>query len=150
MFENKVIIEVIDKETGKVKQKVELKNAILKNAATDIIGLFTGSVSYTGPLEKYVYLWNTTTSKIKELPIGWNTSYVDTGTAIQNTGTATDSSSDSYTVNYVELRFASGGTTYGDLTTDFASKLSSPVTKASADVLKVTWVISVPYSSPPT
>jgi len=149
MFENKIVLEVIDKRTGEVKQRIEEKNAILSLASAELVDYMTTTNVYTSvPRCDTVGLWNTTSSKIKDLPMSWNSTHTDTGTAIQNVGTATDSSSDTYTVNYLQLTKGSVST-WGS-GAYFGQKLSSSITKGSTDVLKVTWTISVPYSSPPS
>jgi hypothetical protein len=152
VVKGKVTIEVIDKITGKVKQKVEFENAFLNNGAFYVIELFrvgTGSSSLViSPLTR-VFLYDSTKTQIKYLDGSYNTSPTDTGTAYQNTLTANDSSTDAYTVYYLQITQNNVTTsTYG--AGAFAQKPATAISKASTDVLKITWTLSVGYASAPS
>jgi hypothetical protein len=158
-FENYLTIEVIDRNTGKVKQRVVVKNVALQPLAKRIAEEFfkaQGTPTYNNSNyygANYINLFNPTKGYIKSLSGSW-ASLVDTGSAMRNTLSVGDSSTDSYTVQYLILSYgtqSSYGAIYnaGTVVSYFAVALPSAITKGSTDVLSFSWTCQVKYSAPP-
>jgi len=147
IFKNKVKIEVIDRETGKVKQVVETENVVLNLTASRAIQAINNpSALGTNSPVSVVNLFDSSKTKIKNLTGTWGTN-TDTGTAWQSTLTATDSSTDAYTVQYLELDV--GGLASYTNASYFANAQSTAISKGSTDTLRISWTVSVSYSSAP-
>jgi len=147
MFDNVFEIIVIDKNTGKVKQHVKVKNATLQGLAGNIAdALFRDEGSYTYSGFVTLNIFTSAKSYIKSMVGTWGTT-IDTGSDKRNSITWTDNSSDTYTVAYVT---ASRGpnNAYG-ASAFFASALPSPLTKGSTDIITYRWTITIPYQAPP-
>jgi hypothetical protein len=144
-FKNIVTIEIIDRETGKVKKKIVTENVVLDACAYFVVGCFDGSQTTAPTPIQYVNLFDPNKTYIKSLTGSWG-SRTSTGSAWQNTFTATDSGTDAYNVQYLSLSIASMNTWGGGY---FANAQASAVSKGSADILKVTWTVAVSYSSAP-
>jgi len=149
-----VRITVADKRTGRIKTAVEIRNTTLLTFASLIRSELEGTASSSFTLNQvkvtYIALGNSSKGLIKKLsgPTATETSgsgYVGVSFSVQ------DSSSDSYTVNYVSMGndIAYGGPSQTDITSQayFAQALSSPVTKNSTDVLNVSWEVRISYGS---
>jgi len=147
VFKNIVTIEIIDKKTGKVKKKVVTDNVVCTYAAQRALtSIDNPSALGSAVVVATINLFDSTKTKIKSLTGTWGTK-TDTGTAWQNTLTATDSSTDVYTVQYLELDV-------GDLpsyttTPYFANAQPTAISKGSTDTLRISWTVSISYSSAP-
>jgi hypothetical protein len=158
-FENYLTIEVIDRNTGKVKQRVVVKNVTLQPLARRMAEEFfkaQGYPTYNGNTyygANYINLFNTAKGYIKSITGLWS-GLVDTGSAMRNVMSAGDSSTDSYTVQYLILSYGaqnSYGAIYniGTVVSYFAVALPSAITKGSTDTLSFSWTCQVKYSAPP-
>jgi len=150
IFDNVLEVMVIDKATGKVKQHVKVKNAVIRGFinywwgymfAPENTATYSDFVGF-----QYMNLFNTAKGYIKSLSGSWGTQ-ADTGSAFQNTLTTTDTSTDAYTVAYVGASRGSNNT-YGT-GQFFIAQLPSPISKGSGDSLVFKWTFSMPYSAPP-
>jgi hypothetical protein len=147
VFKNKIKIEVIDRETGKVKQVVETENAVLNLTASRAIQAINNpsALANNSPVS-VVNLFDSSKTKIKNLTGTWGTN-TDTGTAWQSTLTATDNSTDTYTVQYLELD-VSGLASYTNASY-FANAQPTAISKGATDTLRISWTVSISYSSAP-
>jgi hypothetical protein len=145
--EHIVTIEVIDRNTGEVKKKVTSKNTLLNSGALLVLKAFDGTLSSVPSASNIVSLFDPNKTYIKSITGSFG-SETDTGSAWQNTVTATDSSTDAYTVQYLQLS-SQALSTYSNAVAYFVNAQASAVSKGSADILKVTWTISVSYGSLP-
>jgi hypothetical protein len=152
-FENYLTIEVIDRNTGKVKQRVVVKNVVLQPFARRIAEEFfkgpgDARWNYFG-IDK-INLFTPTKSYIKSLSGSWG-SLTDTGSAMRNVFSAGDSSTDAYTVQYLILSFGDQNTygaiydSYTPIVSHFAVALPSAITKGSTDTLSFSWTCQVKY-----
>ena len=147
IFKNKVKIEVIDKATGKVKQVVETENVTLNPGAQFVIACLDGTLGVAPAPCQVVNLFDSTKTYIKSLTGAFGTK-TDTGSAWQNTVTATDSSTDTYSIQYLTLS-PSTVTAYPGTASYFANAQPSPISKGSTDTLRISWTVSISYSSAP-
>jgi hypothetical protein len=152
MFDNVFEVIVIDKDTGKVKQYVKVKNALMQGFASFWASkIFTGTAN-TNNISAFnigfnvFNLFTSAKSYIKSLTGSWG-GQTDTGSAVQNVLTVTDSSTDTYTVAYVGATQSSNNA-YG-ATQWFVVQLPSPVSKGSTDVITYRWTFQIPYQVPP-
>jgi len=143
LIKGKVVVEIIDKKTGKVVHHSEHENAFVATGAQYLTQCLLG----TATLQAYstVNLYTTTGSLIKALT-GTYSSISDTGSAKQVTLTATDGSTDTYTFQYEGISYGSQAEYGGNA---FCNKESTAKTKGSDQSVKVTWTISVAYSAIP-
>jgi hypothetical protein len=148
MFDNVFEVIVIDKNTGKVKQHVKVKNATLQGLAGFVANFLfqpeSAGAQYPG--FQYLNIFTSAKSYVKSLSGTWGTQ-IDTGSDKRNSITWTDSSSDTYTVAYTTASRGSNNS-YG-ASAFFASALPSPVTKGTTDAITYRWTITVPYQAPP-
>jgi len=153
-FEGIVRISVIDKKTGKVKNSVEVKNTTLYTLAGLIrdmlVGNWTGNNHVNDMKITYIALGKSDKSLIKTLS-NPSVSLTSGSGYYGAVFSAQDSSSDSYTVNYVAMgnNTVLPGPQTNNMTTYayFAQALSSPVTKGSTDILNIQWEVRVGYGS---
>ena len=151
-FDNILEIMVIDKATGKVKQYVKVKNALMQGFASFWASKIFIATANTGNVAAFnigfnvFNLFTSTKSYIKSLTGSWG-SQTDTGSVVQNVLTVTDSSTDTYTVAYVGATQSSNNA-YG-ATQWFVVQLPSPVSKGSTDVITYRWTFQIPYQAPP-
>jgi len=153
-LEGIVRISVVDRKTGKVKNTVEIKNTTLYTLASLIRSMLVGNWSgnnYINDMKiTYIALGGSNKNLIKTLK---NPS-VSLTSGSGNFGavfSAQDSSSDSYTVNYVSMGNDTvlAGPSTSDITPQayFAQALSSPVSKGSTDILNIQWEVRIGYGS---
>jgi hypothetical protein len=144
LIKGKVVVEIIDKKTGKVVHHSEHENAFVATGAQYLMQCLLG----TATLQAYntVNLYTTTGSLIKAVA-GTYSSITDTGSAKQVTLTALDNSTDTYTVLYEGISYGSQAEYGGNA---FCSKESTAKTKGSDQNFKVTWTITIGYSAIPT
>jgi hypothetical protein len=147
IFKNKVKIEVIDKATGKVKQVVETENVTLNPGAQFVIACLDGTLGVAPSPCQVVNLFDSTKTYIKSLTGSFGTK-TDTGSAWQNTVTASDTSTDAYSVQYLTLS-PSTVTAYPGTASYFANAQSTAISKGASDTLRISWTVSVSYSSAP-
>jgi len=153
-LEGIVRISVIDRKTGKAKNTVEIKNTTLYALATLIrsmlVGNWAGSNQINDMKITYIALGKSDKSLIKTLS-NPSVSLTSGSGYYGAVFSAQDSSSDSYTVNYVSMGNTTvfGGVNTSDMTTNayFAQALSSPVSKGSTDILNIQWEVRVGYGS---
>jgi len=139
----KVVVEIIDKKTGKVVDRSEYTNAFVGAGASYVRSMIDiGAISHA---HTSINIYNTSRQLIKTLTGEWGTP-IDTGSARQNTITATDSSTDTYTFQYEGLSY-DVQTLYES--NSFCNKESTAKTKGSDQSVKITWTISVAYSATP-
>jgi len=140
----KVVVEIIDKKTGKVVDRSEHSNAFVAVGAQYLMQCLLG----TATLHTYnkVNLYTDTGSLIKGLD-GTYSSITDTGSAKQVTLTATDGSTDTYSFLYEGISYGTESE-YG--ANAFCNKESATKTKGSDQSVKVTWTITIGYSAIPT
>lgn len=142
--ENHVLVEVIDKKTGKVVKSVESKNTTGSAGADHLIKYIRGYFTTLPDPWRIIYLFASDRSKIKELVGTWGTEE-DTGTVIQNTITALDTSTDVYTVDWLGLQNTSGLTL---LTSMLLWQDISPTTKGADQNFRVRWTVRCGYVQP--
>ena len=142
-----ITVELIDKKTKKVVLRKKFKNALIDSGAFYIMTLIdSGGDALSGhPAWKVVNLFDSNKAFIKSITGSWGTK-TDTGSEYKNTLEAEDTSSDEYTVEYLELDEAE--------CTDYVScgRLAqhiTPVQKTADKILKVTWTVRVPYYARP-
>jgi hypothetical protein len=132
------VMIVITKKDGK-KQVMRGKNRWTKNASAYVYNAirFGGVNKFS-----YINLYDTNGNFIKALPVTFG-SASDTGTAIVFTGTASDTSTDTYTVAYLGM-----DTSYGTALVSVALQytLPTPKTKGTTDSVNISWTISLPYT----
>jgi hypothetical protein len=142
--DNHVVVEVIDKKTGEVVKRVESKNTTGQTGADHLIKYIRGYFTTLPDPWRIVYLFKPDRSKIKELVGTWGTEE-DTGTVIQNTITALDTSNDTYTVDWLGLQNTSGLTLLSSmlLWQDIAQ-----TTKGADQNFRVRWTVRCSYTQP--
>jgi len=153
-LEGIVRISVVDRKTGKVKNTVEIKNTTLYPLASLIRSMLVGNWAgnnYVNDMKiTYIALGGSTKNLIKTLT-NPSVSLTSGSGYYGAVFSAQDSSSDSYTVNYVAMgnNTVLGGPSSGDVTTQayFAQALSTPVTKGSTDILNIQWEVRVGFGS---
>ncbi|MBS7613616.1 hypothetical protein KEJ48_05170 [Candidatus Bathyarchaeota archaeon] len=144
---DKVTIELIEKNTGKVILKKTLHNVITRYGAERQMYQYDalGTVPSAPPVRRVnlYYTGGSTEPPVVSLQGDWG-SRVDTGTALQNTLTAVDSTNATYSFRYMGLDVSAdvGGWINNYHKYDYGSV----VTKGSDQTLRITWTISIPYS----
>lgn len=137
----KVKIEIIDKKTGKVVDKVTSKNKLTLSGASLLIAFIEAGCEGAFPGWTYIGLYSAPTTKIKDMIGEWGTT--EWNGYIRNTITATDTSSDTYTVNHVGLYHASNPPNVES--NYLRHDLPSPKTKGSDQTLRVSWQVNIAY-----
>jgi hypothetical protein len=144
---DRVTIELIDKKSGKVVLKKTLENVISRYGAQRVMYQYDGQGTIpSGPPVNKVNLYYTGASN-EPAVLSLTGSYgsrQDTGNSFQNTLTATDSSSATYSFRYLGLDTSSD--VPGWMNNDHKYDYGSVVTKGSDQTLRVTWTVVVPYS----
>lgn len=139
-------IEVIDKRTGEVVSKETSERSMTESGARMLLYFIRGLFEDADAAKdwKYVYLFDANKSKIKILEGSWG--------AVETTAsycycvlTAMDDSTDSYTTNYQGLYFRTDAT----ILPMMCIWQQQSKTKASDQVLRVTWEVRVPYTPTP-
>ncbi|MEM3414944.1 MAG: hypothetical protein QXS21_05455 [Thermoproteota archaeon] len=140
-----VRIQLTDKETGKVvydsgeiEQVITLYGAMRVMNCYDAVGTVSGSANKVN----LYYTGGDSETPVKSLTGSWGTR-VNTGTALQNTLTAQDTSSDAYSFRYLGLDTTAP---LGWLNNLHKHDYGSVVNKGSNQTLTVSWRISIPFS----
>lgn len=142
-IDNIVTVQLIDRKTGKITSERTHKNVVLSRCSADILSVIRG-VWTVVPWDD-VNIFTPTKSFIKTISGSYTTVQPGTGYNFVVL-TAEDTSSDSYTCRYFGLCYES----QSDYTLQsFAYDHGSDITKGSDQILRVTWEIRIPYSSPP-
>lgn len=135
-----VKIQVIDKKTNKVLKEVNEKNTLAYYGAYDLMAYFDTGINRG--LVQYVGIYDNVPSRIKYLTGTWGTRESGTG-YVRNTIQASDSSTDSYTAYHFSLNNV---IPQDDLNQNVVKYTpTSPVTKGSDQILRVTWTIQWSY-----
>jgi len=145
----KVTIKLINKDTGKVDYEKTIDNVMLINGAYCLMRGLTGKSppTFTPTPADNIALFDTNKNFVVGFGGTWG-DIVDTGTSLQCTFTATDSSNATYTFRYVGLHLPDV-TTPAFETVYFANDRGSNITKESNQILTIQWTITIPYGSPP-
>ena len=139
-----VTIELVDKKTGAVVDKIDVKNALNSTGAQMLLYYINGQATALYGAWKYCVLFDSAKTRIKELTGTWGTATIYP-TYVSATLQTEDTSNDPYTVNYVGLYHQSGETRF---TVMLAWVQISPKTKASDQILRVRWEQRCSYTSP--
>lgn len=139
-------IEVVDRKTGKVISRETTERSLSDGGSQVLLYFIVGYFADANVAKnwKYVYLFDSGKNKIKVLEGTWGTP-----TSVSNYSycvlTAVDDSTDSYTTAYQGLHHRDDMATLGQM--NIWQQQSK--TKASDQVLRVTWEIRVPYTPTP-
>ena len=146
------VIKVIDKETGKVVREVEGYNTMLQGFAGLIANFISAGASIPAGTQYYVSLWDTSKKFIKQIAgptstSGWTST---AGCPWTLSFSVSDGSNASYTVGYVTFGNASYSSTPTYPANEwFAYALSSSVSKASLQILTISYTLSIQCGSAP-
>ncbi|MEM1542901.1 MAG: hypothetical protein QXV82_09760 [Ignisphaera sp.] len=144
--EDLLTIEVIDKKTGKVISKETTRKSLGDGGSNILINFIAGKLTDADLFKdwKYVYLFDGSKNLIKYLTGAWGT--VGSGANYNYCVlTATDDSSDAYTVVYEGLYHRTDGTVLGQMNV----WQQQTKTKGADQILRVTWEVRVPYTPYP-
>jgi hypothetical protein len=143
---DRLTIEIIDKKTGKVISKETSERSLGDAGSNILINFIAGKYSDADLFKdwKYVYLFDSNKNIIKYLTGTWGT--VGAGANYNYCVlTSTDDSSDAYTTAYQGLYHRTDGSVLGQM----SIWQQQTKTKASDQILRVTWEVRVPYTPYP-
>ena len=144
--EDALTIEIIDKKTGKVVSRETTKRSLGGAGSYILINFIAGKFTDANSVKdwKYVYLFDGSKNLIKYLTGTWGT--VGSGANYNYCVlTATDDSSDAYTVVYEGLYHKTDGTVLGQM----SIWQQQTKTKAADQILRITWEVRVPFTPVP-
>jgi hypothetical protein len=143
--ENVVTLELIDRNTGKVVERKVSKNTIAPAGAFAIVYLINGQTTDANTIKnwKYFYLFGSGKNLIKYIEGSWSPAE-DIGGYIRAILTAHDSSSDAYTTNYQGIYWRNDATSLSQM----GLYQTQSITKAEDKILKATWEVRAPYTTP--
>jgi len=144
--EDLLTIEIIDKKTGKVVSKETTKKSLGDGGSYLLISFIAGKLVDADASKdwKYVYLFDSNKAKIKYLSGTWGT--IGVGANYNYCVlTATDDSSDAYTVVYEGLYHRDDATVLGQM----SIWQQQTKTKGADQILRITWEVRVPYTPYP-
>ncbi|MEM4866015.1 MAG: hypothetical protein QXY09_05960 [Acidilobaceae archaeon] len=139
-------IEVIDRKSGEVIEKETTERSLSDGGSQVLLYFIVGYFADANVAKnwKYVYLFDSNKNRIKVLEGTWGTP-VSTTNYSYCVLTATDDSTDSYTTAYQGLYHRADATLLGQMNVwQQQSK-----TKASDQVLRITWEIRIPFTPTP-
>jgi len=136
MINMNVKFEIIDRETGKVKL-VQSHNAIHYNTAKAIIQAIRDGTNVQFNNYDKIYVTDTSLGITKYLDA--TKSYTDLPSSQTIKFTASDTSTDAYTVNVAGIK-ASSPT---NPATEYLAVVQTNVSKGASDILNVTWEITI-------
>jgi hypothetical protein len=131
-----VKFEVIDRNTGEVKL-VQSHNAIHYNTARAIIQAIRDGTSVQFNNYDKIYVTDTSAGITKYLDA--TKTYTDLSTSQTIRFTASDTSTDAYTVRVAGIKSSSPANS----ATEYLAVVQTNVSKGASDILNVTWEITI-------
>ncbi|MEM1542794.1 MAG: hypothetical protein QXV82_09225 [Ignisphaera sp.] len=135
-----VKITLIDRKTGRIVRELKSGNVLAYYGAYDFMAYFDSGISRG--VVQYVGIYDSIPSRIKYLVGSWGSRSSGSG-YVQNTITATDSSTETYTAYHFSLNNVIPSDDLSQNVVKYTP--ASPVSKGSDQILRVEWTIRWSY-----